>query len=171
RDPPRARVSGVGDPSDFVARGLLRRAARWPAREDAVRLRRARWLHHRGVAGTPEQERARPRGGLGDEADEGQGVRARRQARGSARRCRTAWPAARGAHHQRDRVHACQRRGPRLAGQPVSVPFAAPLFTTGSERALVVSLPNRASWLPEESLLRTDGPFNGPASYNAVRNG
>ena len=55
------RLSRVGDPRDPVARRLHRRAARQPAREDAVCLRRAGRLHHRGVARPAEQERARPR--------------------------------------------------------------------------------------------------------------
>ena len=61
----------------------------------------------------PSQERARSRGVVGGEADEGQGVRARRQPRRSPPRRRGARPAARSAHQQCHFVHA---RAGRRAG-------------------------------------------------------
>ena len=54
------------------------------ARARPGRLRRAGRLRHRGLAGAAEQERARPRGLVGDQADEGQGLRPRRAARAPA---------------------------------------------------------------------------------------
>ena len=80
------------------------------AREDAVCLRRDGRVRDRGLAGAPEQERPRPRAGIGHQADEGQGVRPRAS---SARTCAPApscWAAARNAHRQRDYLHAASRR-------------------------------------------------------------
>ena len=103
RDPEGEGLSGVGDARDPVARGLLRRAARVAARAHALRLRRDVRLRDRGRAGAAVEERARSRGRVGDQADEGQGVRPRREPRRSAARRRGARPAARRAHRQRDR--------------------------------------------------------------------
>ena len=75
--------------------GLQRRAARQRCSRRRCSPATSWRLHHRGVAGAAEQERARPRGVVGREADEGQGVRARREARGSARGRRAARAAAR----------------------------------------------------------------------------
>ena len=75
-----SRSCGAGYP-EWVIRAILSHAdysgvaARVAAREDAVRLRRDGRLRHRGGAGASEQERAGPRGRVGGEADEGQGVR------------------------------------------------------------------------------------------------
>ena len=55
------------------------------------------------VARAAEQERPRPRGAVGHQADEGQGLRARGQARGLCTGRRGARPAARGALAQRHR--------------------------------------------------------------------
>ena len=91
-------LSGVGDARDPLARRLQRRHAREPAGKDPVRLRRARGLRHRRGARAAVEERPRPRGVVGDQADEGQGVRARRAPRGSEEGRRGARPAARRQH-------------------------------------------------------------------------
>src|SRR5471032_1056044 len=110
----REGLPGMDDPGDSVARdGDHRRDARQHAGKDVVRLRRARRVHHRRVARASQQEHHGPRAEVGDEADEGQGVRQRREARGSARGRRDARPHARGAHRQRDRVHAGTSRRAR----------------------------------------------------------
>ena len=82
-------LQALGYPG-WVTRAILSHAdysgvaAREPAREDAVRVRRDGGLRHRRRARAAVEERPRPRGVVGDQADEGQGVRARRAARGSA---------------------------------------------------------------------------------------
>ena len=125
-------LRGAGYP-EWVTRAILshadyqRRAARQPAREDAVRLRRDGRLRHRRVARPAEQEHARSRGVVGDQADEGQGVR---RARSSATIC------TRGAEllglpldehiTQRDRVHARAGRRARPARHAVTRTFRPP---------------------------------------------
>src|SRR5438093_4291580 len=94
-------------------------------------MRRARRLHHGGVLRAAEQEHSRSRGELGEEADEGQGVRARREARGSRRRRGAARHSARGTHRERDRFHA------RASGR------------FGSERNAVTGRSVYKTWMPE----------------------
>jgi hypothetical protein len=75
---------------EWVMRAILSHAPvlRCPARESAgeiaVCLRRDGRLRDRGIARAPEQERARSRSLVGDQADEGQGVRQGRVPRRSA---------------------------------------------------------------------------------------
>ena len=61
----------------------------------------------------PVEERARPRGAIGDQADEGQGLRACRVARRPAAGRRGAGPAARAPRRQRDSVPARRSRRAR----------------------------------------------------------
>ena len=77
RHPEREGVSRVGDARHPVARGLLRRRQGVPPRARALRVRRDVGIRDRGVARPAVEEHSRSRSAVRDQADEGQGVRAR----------------------------------------------------------------------------------------------
>ena len=114
RGPEGARLSRVGHARDPVARGLFRRAARVAPREDALRLRRNVGHRDRRRARAAVEEHPRPGGLVRHEADEGQGLRPRREPRRPEPRRRGARHPARPAHHERHRLHA--GAGGRLSG-------------------------------------------------------
>src|SRR6187200_1202007 len=112
----------MGDARDSLARQLLGRAAREPAGEDAVCLRRDGRLRHRCRTRAAVEKRHGPRSALCHQADERQGLRSRGVERGSSHGRRGPRPVARGACKQRHPVHARASRRPGTARNLLSSP-------------------------------------------------
>ncbi len=131
-------LKSLGYP-EWVTRAILSHAdytgvtRESPAGKDAVRLRRAQRLHHGGGAGAAVEEHPRSRGLLGRQADEGQGLCARRASGGLAEGRRGAGPSARrrtsrmslGSCGRRPTSWACADRC-RLTNRWTRVPYIRP---------------------------------------------
>ena len=156
RGPEGAGISRLAHACDSVACRLQRRARETPARESALSpATRCPASSTAAALVRPSQERPRPRSLVGNEADEGQGLRPRGQAaticaaapRNSGSRSKT--------RRQRDSIPARAGRGARIEGNAL---MATASVEPRPSRAMIVCDLSVSARLPATDMPRGAAP-------------